>query len=186
MNVLEREQAQLARLRELRDQIVTALAGEAVEISPDITFGELAAVLPEKIDEAIRQGTGGIRAREIVKEEELGLTDGGAATVGGRVQVGDSAILNDEAIVQTPHVHRQTILDIFQLTDAFYATVKITTDRKGLWHIGLPDMSVEPTEIDAYTKEQADDRFATKAQGDKADSAVQREDIVKLPILALH
>jgi len=64
MNVLEREQAQLARLRELRDQIVTALTGEAVEIAPDITFGELAAVLPEKIDEAIRQGTGGIRARE--------------------------------------------------------------------------------------------------------------------------
>jgi len=56
--------------------------------------------------------------------------------------------------------------------------VKVTTDRKGLWHIGLPDPPGEPGEIDAYTKAQADGRFATKAQGDKADSAVQREDVV--------
>ena len=53
--------------------------------------------------------------------------------------------------------------------------VKVTTNKHGLWNIGVPG---EVGEIDAYTKVQADGRFATKAQGDKADSAVQREDVV--------
>ena len=123
---IEREQAQLARLQELRTQLLEDLRFRGIEFDGDVSYEKVASGLPNKIDELLRLLSNGSQIPHAEVNELLQIADTAFATVSDFIRVSDSATLTDDVTALIPVRHQSSMSDTVEFGDVATVTIEST------------------------------------------------------------